>query len=299
MSLKITGTEPGIRLDLFLSSKIDHSRSQIQNLIAQGKVVVNGTRVKKNYIIQGGEEIKVEFPQIPKLKAESINFDIIYEDKNLALINKPAGLTMHPGSGQIEGTLVSGLLALGWPLSNLEGEERPGIVHRLDKGTSGLLIIAKDNDTHKFLKEEMMQKRIHRSYLALVEGVPKWENNEVEGFIQRNPRRPTSFRMGDQGRFSRTSFRLIEDLGDYSLIECVLDTGRTHQIRVHLKSIHFPIVGDGVYGSKKRSKKYKHQMLHAKKLEFTHPKGQKMSFTAPLPDEFALLLDKVRKSRSY
>ncbi|NLY35633.1 MAG: RluA family pseudouridine synthase [Tissierellia bacterium] len=298
MSLKIIGTEPGQRLDLFLSSKISFSRSQIQNLIHQGHVLVNGSTVKKNYLLCGGEEIKIDLPEIEELKAEDIKLDIIFEDEFLALINKPPGLSMHPGSGQIEGTLVSGLLALGWPLSNLGGEERPGIVHRLDKGTSGLVLIAKDNATHEFLKNEIQQRHIQRSYLALVEGVPKWDKLDVEGFIQRNPKKPTSFRMGESGRYSKTSFTMKENLGNYALLECLLDTGRTHQIRVHLKSIHFPVVGDLVYGSKKTSKKITHQMLHAKRLDFNHPRGQRMSFCAPLPEEFAEFLNKIRKTGS-
>lgn len=298
MSLKIKGTEPGQRLDLFLSSKMKLSRSQIQSLIQQGEVLVNGLSVKKNYLLTGNEEIKINLPETPELKAEDIKLDIVYEDEFLALINKPWGMSMHPGSGQLHGTLVSGLLSLGWPLSDLGGEERPGIVHRLDKGTSGLVLIAKDNHTHEFLKKEIMQRNIHRSYVALVEGVPKWKELDVEGFIQRNQKKPTSFKMGQEGRYSKTSFKLLESLGEYALLECVLDTGRTHQIRVHLKSIHFPVVGDPVYGSNKKFRKYSHQMLHGKKLEFTHPQGERMSFCAPLPEDFATLLEKIRKTRS-
>lgn len=296
MPLTIIGTEPGQRLDLFLSSKLDISRSQIQTLIAQEKVLVNGLSVKKNYLLEDEDVITLTIPEPPSLQAQEMSLDVLYEDAYMAVINKPAGLSMHPGSGQVEGTLVSGLLALGWPLSDLGGEERPGIVHRLDKGTSGLVLIAKDNLTHHYLKKELELRNIVRRYIALVEGVPKWKHHIVEGYIHRHLKHPTMFRMAAQGRYSKTYFTLLEDLGNYALLECILDTGRTHQIRVHLKSIHFPVVGDPVYGSRKTMRKLTHQMLHARTLEFIHPSGEPMRFVAPLPQDFAELLDQLRKT---
>lgn len=284
-------TDRGMRLDLFLSSKTTYSRSQLQKMIAGGEVLVDGMVVKKNYLLKGNELISwqevIEAPPGP----EEMDLDIIYQDKLLALINKPAGLVVHPGHGVSKGTLVSGLLALGWPLSDLGGEERPGIVHRLDKDTSGLLIIAKDNKTHGYLKEEFLKKRVKRIYWALVEGRPKWQEKTIEGFLERNPRNPTTFRLGNKGRYSRTDFRLLSDYGDYSLIECQLDTGRTHQIRVHLKSLNLPLVGDRIYGSRTSRARGEHQLLHSKKLEFRHPEGENMSFEAPLPLEFTRFLE--------
>lgn len=289
---RLYGTEPGLRLDLFLSSRLNLSRSQIQKLIEEGKIRVDGSRVKKNYLLVGGEEISFERQQEKGLLIQEMELDVIYEDQWMAVINKPAGLVVHPGSGLNEATLVSGLLARGWSLSDLGGDERPGIVHRLDRDTSGLLVVAKDNDSHRYLQEEIVSRRMKRIYWALVEGQPKWENTTVEGYLERHPRRPTAYRLANQGRYSRTFFRLLESSKGYSLIECQLDTGRTHQIRVHLKSLHLPIVGDRDYGSRSSVKKASRQLLYAKRLELVHPTGKKMVFEAPIPQDF---LDFMKK----
>ncbi len=294
MPVEIKGTEPGQRLDLFLSSRIPFSRSQIQVMISQGEILVNGLTVKKNYRLLGGENISVEEVEEEKIRAEAMDLDVIYEDDHLAVINKEAGVVMHPGSGQVSGTLVSGLLAKGWPLSDLGGLERPGIVHRLDKDTSGLVIIAKDNKTHSYLAEQFKKGQVKRIYWALVEGLPKWEEKTLEGFIERNPKQPTSYRMGSQGRFSRTYFKVLESFDSFTLLSCQLDTGRTHQIRVHLKSMNLPILGDRVYGSKKFKNRFSHQLLHSRQLEFLDIKGRFVSLEAPLPKEFQDFLNRQK-----
>ncbi|NLY72548.1 MAG: RluA family pseudouridine synthase [Tissierellia bacterium] len=283
---RLYGTEPGLRLDLFLSSRMDLSRSQIQKSIEKGLILVDGKKVRKNYLLIGGEEISIEKKQDEEQLIIDMKLDVLYEDQWLAIINKPAGLVVHPGSGISGATLVSGLLATGWPLSDLSGEDRPGIVHRLDKDTSGLLVIAKDNDSHRYLQEEITSRRMKRIYWAIVEGQPKWQETSVEGYLERHPRKPTTYRLSDQGRFSRTYFKLLDTSKGYSLIECELDTGRTHQIRVHLKNLHLPIVGDRDYGSRTSINKAPRQLLHSRRLELVHPDGDKMIFEAPLPEEF-------------
>lgn len=294
MLVKFKGTEPGLRLDLFLSSNMNKSRSQIQKLITSGHIRVDGKKVKKNYLLQGGEEILLDLPDEEKLEAEPMDLDVVYEDDYLALINKAPGLVMHPGAGQVSGTLVSGLLATGWPLSDLSGPDRPGIVHRLDKETSGLLVIAKDNKTHQYLQKEIASRRMRRIYWAMVEANPKWEELTVEGYLERNPRKPTTYRMADEGRYSRTYLRLLESYQGFSLLECELDTGRTHQIRVHLKSANLFLVGDRDYGVKSSMTRASRQLLHARRLEFTHPEGEKMVFEADLPGDFKEFIDKVK-----
>lgn len=278
------------RLDLYLSQRIELSRSAIQKLIEEAHVLVEGREVKKNYRLEKGERITLSLPDKEELKPEEMNLEVLYEDAHLAVINKPPGLTVHPGSGQVQGTLVSGLLATGWPLSSLGGEDRPGIVHRLDKDTSGLLLIAKDNETHAYLKEQLQDRKITRKYLALVHGIPKWTETTVEGYLERHPRYPTSYRLGDSGRYSRSYFKKLEEFDDYALLECTLDTGRTHQLRVHLKSIHHPVLGDPVYGPKTKRKSLEHQMLHAYSLTFITPEGKKVEIQVDPPEGFQRLL---------
>lgn len=292
MQVSFLSDKEGMRLDLYLSQKTELSRAALQKLIEEGQVLVNEKKVKKNYKLSLGERIILSLPEEEKILPQEMNLEVLYEDGHLAVINKPPGLTVHPGSGQVQGTLVSGLLATGWPLSTLGGEERPGIVHRLDKETSGLLIIAKDDKAHAYLQEELQERKIKRSYLALVHGIPKWTETTVEGYLERHPRFPTEYRMSNQGRFSRSYFTLLETLEDLALLSCDLDTGRTHQLRVHLKSIHHPVLGDQVYGPKKTKYKLKYHCLHAYRLQFATPQGKKIDLTKEPPEEFLEILHK-------
>ena len=292
MQVNFLSDKERMRLDLYLSQKTELSRAALQKLIEEGQVLVNEKRVKKNYRLSLGERIILSLPEEEKILPQEMNLEVLYEDEHLAVINKPPGLTVHPGSGQVQGTLVSGLLATGWTLSTLGGGERPGIVHRLDKETSGLLIIAKDDDTHSYLQKELQKRRIKRSYLAIVYGIPKWTETTVEGYLERHPRFPTEYRLSTEGRFSRSYFTLLESFDDLALLSCDLDTGRTHQLRVHLKSIHHPVLGDQVYGPKKSKYKLQHQCLHAYRLKFTTPEGKSVDLTKEPPEEFLKLLRK-------
>lgn len=290
MQVKHFVAEEEERLDLYLAQRMELSRSAIQKLIEEAHVLVNNKEVKKNYKLEKGERISLSLLEKEELKPEEMDIQVLYEDDDLAVINKPAGLTVHPGSGQLQGTLVSGLLATNWPLSTLGGEDRPGIVHRLDKDTSGLLLIAKNNKTHAYLQEQIKDRKITRKYLALVHGVPKWEEQTVEGYLERHPKYPTTYRLGKEGRYSRSYFRKLEEFDDCSLLECKLDTGRTHQLRVHLKLIHHPVLGDPVYGPRKNYHSLTHQMLHAFSLEFVTEQGEKIDILLEPPEEFRRIL---------
>lgn len=278
------------RLDLYLSQRMELSRSAIQKLIEEAHVLVEGREVKKNYRLEKGERVTLSLPVEEHIHPQEMDLEILYEDENLAVINKPPGLTVHPGSGQLQGTLVSGLLATGWPLSSLGGKDRPGILHRLDKDTSGLLIIAKNNETHAYLKEELQERRITRKYLAIVHGIPKWTETTVEGYLERHPKYPTTYRLGESGRFSRSYFKKLEEYDHYALLECQLDTGRTHQLRVHLKSIHHPVLGDSTYGPRKNKYKLKGHCLHAFSLIFKTQEGRKLDLRKEPPGEFLEIL---------
>lgn len=289
----------GERLDKYISENTeDISRSYAQTLSKNGLVSANGKKLDKNYRIKGNEIIEIELPepQIQEVSAEDIPLDIVYEDENLLVVNKPQGMVVHPAPGNYSGTLVNALLYhCHDSLSAINGVIRPGIVHRIDKETSGLLVVAKDNKTHTALAEQIKSKKALRSYFALVNGKVK-EGGTVNAPIARHPKDRKKMAVVAGGREAVTHYRVVEEFGEYTLLECILETGRTHQIRVHMAHIGHSIVGDKTYGIKKEKFKLEGQLLHAKTLGFDHPvTGVEMKFTSDIPDYFENVLDILRK----
>ena len=277
----------GERIDKFLSLKMsDFTRSHIQTLTDDGYVTVNKAKVKPNYKIKSGDIIRVAIPEPEKtdIVAENIPLDIVYEDEYMLVVNKPQGMVVHPAVGNYSGTLVNALMdRCGDELSGINGEVRPGILHRIDKGTSGLLLVAKTNAAHIGLAEQIKEHSLTRAYIALVHGGFKEDSGIIALPIGRHPT--------DRKKMAVTHYNVLERLGKYSLVECVLETGRTHQIRVHMSYNGHPIVGDKTYGVKKEEFSLSGQLLHAYKVGFIHPISKKyMEFSAPLPDYFEKVL---------
>ena len=286
-----------LRLDVFLSEKSGFSRSHVKKLCLSGNVAVNGEISKANKILKLSDRVVLNIPEDKKsdLTPEDIPIDIVYQDGDLAVINKPQGLTVHAGNGTCGNTLVNALLFHLDNLSGINGVIRPGIVHRIDKNTSGLLVVAKNDDSHVALAKQIQDKTCKRTYLALLEGELKDDEGIIETFIGRDEKNRTKMAVKKAGRKAITEFRVKERLSGYTFCEFSLKTGRTHQIRVHAKYIGHPVVGDPEYGIKNGKFKLSGQLLHAAKLEFTHPKtGEEMCFTAPLPDYFENVLKKLR-----
>lgn len=298
MENKIIIADKSERLDVFLSEKLDKTRSAIKKLVDDGEITVGGNKVKAGRVLKIGEEIFVNIPDPVKLdlEAENIPLDIIYQDKDIAIINKPQGMTVHAGNGTHGSTLVNALLYHLDSLSGINGVIRPGIVHRIDKDTSGLLVVAKNDAAHLSLSEQIKNKTCHRIYLALLEGTVKQNDGIIDTFIGRSDKNRTMMAVKDSGRRAVTHFKVLKRYKEFTFAEFRLETGRTHQIRVHCKYIGHPIVGDPVYGYEKQKFKLNGQLLHAWKLELTHPStGERMSFEAPLPDYFQAVLQKLDK----
>ena len=298
MENKIIIADKSERLDVFLSEKLDKTRSAVKKLVDDGEITVGGNKVKAGRVLKIGEEISVNIPDPVKLdlEAENIPLDIIYQDKDIAIINKPQGMTVHAGNGTHGSTLVNALLYHLDSLSGINGVIRPGIVHRIDKDTSGLLVVAKNDAAHLSLSEQIKNKTCHRIYLALLEGTVKQNDGIIDTFISRSDKNRTMMAVKDSGRRAVTHFKVIKRYKEFTFAEFKLETGRTHQIRVHCKYIGHPIVGDPVYGYEKQKFKLNGQLLHAWKLELTHPStGERMSFEAPLPDYFQAVLQKLDK----
>jgi len=296
--LKVENDQVGTRLDHFLSDKCPElSRTRIQKLIKDSLVLINGLPGKNNYQIRLDDEIVVTIPQDEELSLTPIfmDFDIRYEDKDVVVINKPKGLVVHP-SNTDEPTMVHGLLAEITDLSGINGVLRPGIVHRLDKDTSGLLIVAKNDQAHRFLAEELRKRTIKRKYLALVHGVIPHDYGTIEAPIGRNTKdRKKMAVTAKNSKEATTNFKVIKRFSKYTLVECELLTGRTHQIRVHMQYIGYPLVGDPKYGQKK-TLATKGQLLHAYKLSFISPKSkEEIEIEAELPSEFAEILVELEK----
>lgn len=289
--------QKGLRLDVFLLEKhSEFSRSHIKNLIEKGLVKVNGNVVKAGYALKNGEniEIEVQKPEAISTDAEDIDFEIVYQDEDLAVINKPQGLVVHPCSSTKSGTLVNGLLYKIKDLSGINGQLRPGIVHRLDKDTSGLLVIAKNDFAHVRLAEQIKNKTCHRNYLAVLDGNLKENEGRIETFIKRDPKDRMKMSVQGSGRVATTDFKVLKRFEKCCLVEFSLQTGRTHQIRVHSKYLNHPIVGDKLYG--KEVKGLAGQLLHAYKISFVHPRsGELMTFEADLPDYFKDYLKKQKE----
>lgn len=289
----------GERLDKYISENTaDISRSYAQTLSKNGLVSADGKKLDKNYRIKGNETIEIELPepQVQEVAAENIPLDIVYEDDSLLVVNKPQGMVVHPAPGNYSGTLVNALLYhCHDSLSAINGVIRPGIVHRIDKETSGLLVVAKDNKTHTALAEQIKSKKALRSYFALVNGKVK-EDGTVNAPIARHPKDRKRMAVVNGGREAVTHYKVVEELGEYTLLECILETGRTHQIRVHMAHIGHSVVGDKTYGIKKERFKLEGQLLHARTLGFNHPvTGEEMKFTSNIPDYFENVLDILRK----
>ena len=285
-------------LMFFLLSKFpEFSRSHIKNMIEKGKVSVDGKLIKKaGTCLKEGEKIDVEELEIEKIstEAEDIEFEIVYQDKDLAVINKPQGLVVHPCSSTKSGTLVNGLLYRIKDLSGINGSFRPGIVHRLDKDTSGLLVVAKNDFAHVNLAEQIKNKTCHRNYLALLDGNLKDDEGEIKTFLKRDPKDRKKISVQDSGRVAVTDYKVLKRFEKCCLVEFSLQTGRTHQIRVHSKFLNHPIVGDKLYG--KEVKGLNGQLLHAYKLSFLHPRtSERMTFEVSLPQYFQEYMKKQKE----
>lgn len=299
MEYKIENDEELIRLDKFLLNKLDVSRSKLQEMIKQGLVLVNDDKKKNSYVLRVNDVINVigELKIETDVKPEKMDLDIVYEDDYLMVINKPSGLVVHPAAGHYSGTLVNGLLAHTNSLSSNNGEVRPGIVHRIDKDTSGLLVIAKDDKTHEELSKQLKDKTLSRIYVALVHGRINHDTGTIDAPIGRDPLDRKKMCVTENGKEAITHFKVIERYKNASLIECKLETGRTHQIRVHMNYINHPIINDPVYGIKKKINNFG-QMLHAKEIGFIHPKTKEyMNFKCDIPKEFKEILKEFQKNK--
>lgn len=273
------------------------SRSQLQEWIKEGLIEVNGKAVKSNYKLKLGDRIEITEKEVVEadIQAENLNLDIYYEDDDVAIVYKPKGMVVHPSPGHYTGTLVNGLMYQIKNLSGINGEIRPGIVHRIDKDTSGLLMVAKNDVAHRSLVEQLMAKTVKRKYIALVHGHIPHEFGMIDAPIGRNKNDRQSMAVVDDGKEAVTHFNVIETFKNYTLVECELETGRTHQIRVHMKYIGYPLVGDPKYGPKK-TLEIGGQALHAGLIGFEHPKtGEYIERFAPLPAEFEAVIEQVRK----
>ena len=293
--INISDEETGERIDSFLSGKTEFTRTRIQQLIKEHNITVNGKATKSSYKIEKDDEIVIEVPEAEttEIKPENIKIDIVYEDSYIAVINKQAGLVVHPAHGHYSGTLVNAILYHIKDLSGINGEIRPGIVHRLDKDTSGLIVIAKNDKVHAALTEMFQEKKIKKTYLAILKGKLNKSEGKVVTQIGRDKNDRKKMAVIDditKGKNAITNYRVISQNNLFTLVKVNIETGRTHQIRVHMRYLGYPILGDSVYGRKDNEKR---QMLHAYRLEFLHPvTGNPMKFTGEIPEDFKKALKK-------
>ena len=300
ISLQADETYMDERLDKFLSAMLpDQSRSYLQKIIKDGKVLVNGEPKKSSYRLEDGDEVTVDLPELksPDIEPENIPLDILYEDDSILMVNKPKGMVVHPSAGHYTGTLVNAVL---WhcqgQLSGINGVSRPGIVHRIDKDTTGVLVVCKNDAAHNAVAAQLKEHSITRKYRAIVHGVIKEDEGTVDAPIGRHPTERKKMASGvKNGKRAVTHYRVLERFQGYTYVECQLETGRTHQIRVHMASIHHPLLGDTVYGPAKDSHHLEGQTLHAMVLGLIHPvTGEYLEVEAPLPEYFENLLKKFR-----
>ncbi|SOC35383.1 RluA family pseudouridine synthase [Ureibacillus acetophenoni] len=289
----------GERIDKALSTiATEWSRSQIASWIADGGIVtVNGEEVKAKYKVKVGDVVEIDVPEPEPLEVipEDLDLEIVYEDADVLVVNKPKGMVVHPAPGHTTGTLVNGLMYHCKDLSGINGVMRPGIVHRIDKDTSGLLMVAKNDNAHHSLVEQLVNKTVTRKYTALVHGHIAHDKGTIDAPIARDPKDRQKQAVVDNGKHAVTHFNVKERFGGlYTLVECILETGRTHQIRVHMNYIGYPLVGDPKYGPKKTID-FGGQVLHAGVLGFVHPTSKEyLEFEVPLPDDFVALLENLR-----
>lgn len=301
LNFSITEENSNIRIDRYLAEQCpDLSRSYIQKLVKDGAVSVNNRQVKANYKVQPQDQVILTIPdmQVPDILPENIPLDILYEDQWLLVVNKPKDMVVHPSAGHMEGTLVNAVMAhCGEHLSGINGVLRPGIVHRIDKDTTGALLICKDDTVHRDLAEQLKVHSIKRRYRAIVQGNLKEDQGTVDAPVGRHPTDRKKMAVNyKNGKEAVTHYQVLERFGNATYIECRLETGRTHQIRVHMASLGHPLLGDTIYGSSKNPYHLQGQALHAMILGFVHPITREyLEFQAPLPEYFIKLLDKLRK----
>ena len=296
--IEVENLEKNERIDKYLSSKLDDSfsRAKIQKLIDEELILVNDKVIKSSYKVSNGDVILItDKEEDMSVKPEKMDIDIVYEDDDVMVINKKSGVVVHPAPGNYSGTLVNGLMYLSKDLSHVNGEFRPGIVHRIDKDTSGLLIVAKNDKAHRILAEELKEKKIKRKYIALVSGVINHDIGEIDAPIGRDPSdRKKMCVTSTNSKDAITHFRVLERYKNASLIECDLERGRTHQIRVHMKYINHPVINDPVYGKNNHGEFG--QLLHAKEITFTHPTTKEvMTFSCEVPEEFNKILEEYKE----
>ncbi|MCR4434341.1 MAG: RluA family pseudouridine synthase [Clostridiales bacterium] len=299
--IRLTSDRKDIRIDVWLSEKLeDYSRSYIQKLMGDNLVLINGKAVKPNYKLKANDEvyIRIPEPEMLDIQAEEIDLKVLYEDDHIIIVDKPKGMVVHPAAGNRTGTLVNALMNYcGDKLSDINGVIRPGIVHRIDKDTSGVLVVAKSNAAHETLSQMLKTHSIKRVYIAIVEGVIREDSGRIDAPIGRHPvdRKKMAVNVKN-GRRAVTHFKVIERFADATYIEVRLETGRTHQIRVHMSYIGYPVLGDEVYGRRKQKYDIKGQALHAKVLGFHHPITKEyMEFESEIPGYFENLLHSLRK----
>lgn len=301
LNFSITEENSNIRIDRYLAEQCpDLSRSYIQKLVKDGAVFVNNRQIKANYKVQPQDQVILTIPdmQVPDILPENIPLDILYEDQWLLVVNKPKDMVVHPSAGHMEGTLVNAVMAhCGEHLSGINGVLRPGIVHRIDKDTTGALLICKDDTVHRDLAEQLKVHSIKRRYRAIVQGNLKEDQGTVDAPVGRHPTDRKKMAVNyKNGKEAVTHYQVLERFGNATYIECRLETGRTHQIRVHMASLGHPLLGDTIYGSSKNPYHLQGQALHAMILGFVHPITREyLEFQAPLPEYFIKLLDKLRK----
>ena len=285
------------RIDAYISENTDYSRTAVQRLIEEKKITVNEKNEKASYKVQYGDKIEIEEEPAKEieLKAQDIPLEILYEDDDIIVVNKPKGMVVHPANGNPDGTLVNAIMAIcKESLSGIGGEIRPGIVHRLDKNTSGAIIIAKNDKAHINLSEQLKNHEIKKTYIALVRGVVKENNASIKMPIGRSKKDRKKMDVDRNGKEAVTHFKVLKRFKDCTLLEINIETGRTHQIRVHLSYIGYPIIGDDVYSNGKNRWNIEGQCLHAKELEFKHPiTGKQMHIEAELPEYFKKILEEL------
>lgn len=297
---KIIAEMENVRLDAYIAQKCENlSRTMIQKLIEDGEILVNGQEKKISYKTKQGDVIEIHIPEAKEinLKAQDIPLDVVYEDDDIIVVNKPKGMVVHPANGNPDGTLVNAVMSLcKGSLSGIGGEIRPGIVHRLDKDTSGLIIIAKNDVAHINLSKQIKDRRVKKIYIALVKGNVSENEATVNMPIGRSTKDRKKMAVRKDGKEAITHFKVLKRYGKYTLLELKIDTGRTHQIRVHMAEIGHPVVGDMIYSNGRNEFGIEGQMLHAKSLDFQHPvTGKQIHLEAELPKYFEEILSKLNK----